>query len=101
MPQYRVTPGPRAGSGWVEEAGREGMKDFWGCIRNVNEENNYLKKTVSENFYSLKTHSTKYVDSKLTQTYQQQSFIKMINGVRKIRKTQPFTIPTKNLNTLM
>jgi hypothetical protein len=44
MPQYRGIPGPRTGSGWVEEGGREGMEDFWRCIGNVNEENTYLKK---------------------------------------------------------
>jgi hypothetical protein len=38
MPQYRGTPGPRSGSGWVEEWG-EVMGDFWDSIGNVNEEN--------------------------------------------------------------
>jgi hypothetical protein len=28
MPQYRVTPGPRSGIGWVGEWGGEGMGDF-------------------------------------------------------------------------
>jgi hypothetical protein len=37
MPQYRGTPGPRSGSGWVGEWG--GMWDFWDSIGNVNEEN--------------------------------------------------------------
>ena len=37
MPQYRGTPGPRSGSGWVGEWG--GMGDFWDSIGNVNEEN--------------------------------------------------------------
>jgi hypothetical protein len=37
MPQYRGTPGPKRGSGWV--GGGEGMGDFWDSIRNVNEEN--------------------------------------------------------------
>jgi hypothetical protein len=38
MPQYRGMPGPKSGSGWVEEWG-EGMGDFWDSIENVNEEN--------------------------------------------------------------
>ena len=40
MSQYRGTPGPKSGSGWVGEwGGGEGMGDFWGSIGNVNEEN--------------------------------------------------------------
>jgi hypothetical protein len=41
MPQYRGTPGPRSGSGWVGDCGGqgEGMGDFWDSIGNVNEEN--------------------------------------------------------------
>ena len=31
MSQYRGTPGPKSGSGWVEELG-EGMGDFWDSI---------------------------------------------------------------------
>jgi hypothetical protein len=39
-PQYRETPGPRSGSGWVGEwGGGEDMGDFWDSIGNVNEEN--------------------------------------------------------------
>jgi hypothetical protein len=38
MPQYRGTPEPKRGSGWVGEWG-EGMGDFWDSIGNVNEEN--------------------------------------------------------------
>jgi hypothetical protein len=38
MPQYRGTPGPRSGSGWVGGQGR-GMGDFQDSIWNVNEEN--------------------------------------------------------------
>jgi hypothetical protein len=38
--QYRGTPGPRSGSGWVgEQGGGEGIGDFWDSILNVNEEN--------------------------------------------------------------
>jgi hypothetical protein len=37
MPQYRGTPGPKRGSGWVGEWG--GMGDFWDSIGNINEEN--------------------------------------------------------------
>jgi hypothetical protein len=38
MPQYRGTPGPKSGSGWVGEwVG--GMGDFWDSIGTVNEEN--------------------------------------------------------------
>jgi hypothetical protein len=32
MPQYRGTPGPKRGSGWVGEWGWEGMGDFWYSI---------------------------------------------------------------------
>jgi hypothetical protein len=38
MPQYRKTPGPKSGNGWVGEWG-EGMGDFWDSIGNVIEEN--------------------------------------------------------------
>jgi hypothetical protein len=38
MPQYRGTPGPKMGSGWVGEWG-VGIGDFWNSIGNVNEEN--------------------------------------------------------------
>jgi hypothetical protein len=37
--QYRGTPGPKSGSGWVGEWGEEGMGDFCDSIGNVNEEN--------------------------------------------------------------
>jgi hypothetical protein len=37
MPQYRGTPGPKRGSGWVGEWGWVGMGDFWYSIGNVNE----------------------------------------------------------------
>jgi hypothetical protein len=36
MPQYRGTPGPKRGSGWVGEWGWVGMGDFWYSIGNVN-----------------------------------------------------------------
>jgi hypothetical protein len=39
MPQYRGTPGPKRGSGWVGERGWVGMGDFWYSIGNVNELN--------------------------------------------------------------
>jgi hypothetical protein len=40
MPQYRGTPGPKRGSGWVGEwGGGVGMGDFWYSIGNVNELN--------------------------------------------------------------
>jgi hypothetical protein len=39
MPQYRGTPGPKRGSGWVGEWGGESLGDFWDSIGNVNEEN--------------------------------------------------------------
>jgi hypothetical protein len=32
MPQYRGTPGPKRGSGWVGEWGWVGMGDFWYSI---------------------------------------------------------------------
>jgi hypothetical protein len=37
MPQYRGTPGPERGNGWVGDWG--GMGDLWDSIENVNEEN--------------------------------------------------------------
>jgi hypothetical protein len=37
MPQYRGVPGPRNGSGWVEELVGEHVGDFWDSIGNVNE----------------------------------------------------------------
>jgi hypothetical protein len=39
LPQYRVTPGPRSGSGWVGEWVRERVRNFWDSIENVNEIN--------------------------------------------------------------
>jgi hypothetical protein len=39
MPQYRGTPGPKSGNGWVGELGGRGMGDFWDSIGNVIEEN--------------------------------------------------------------
>jgi hypothetical protein len=52
MPQYRGTPGPRSGSGWVGEW----VGDFWDSIVNVNEINTQLKnqdlnKQLSERMY--------------------------------------------------
>jgi hypothetical protein len=41
MPQYRGTPEPKRGSGWVGELGWVGMGDFWYSIGNVNELNTY------------------------------------------------------------
>jgi hypothetical protein len=38
MPQYRGTPGPKRGSGWVGDWGVD-MGDLWDSIENVNEEN--------------------------------------------------------------
>jgi hypothetical protein len=39
MPQYRGTPGPKNGNGWVGEWGGEVWGDFWDSIGNVIEEN--------------------------------------------------------------
>jgi hypothetical protein len=40
MPQYRGTPGPKNGNGWVVEWGwGQGVGDFWDSIGNVIEEN--------------------------------------------------------------
>jgi hypothetical protein len=44
IPQYRGTPGPKSGSGWIGELGGRVLGDFWDSIGNVNEENTYLKK---------------------------------------------------------
>ena len=43
MPQYRGTPGPRRGSGWVGEWVGERVGDFWDSIGNVIEINTQLK----------------------------------------------------------
>ena len=39
MPQYRGTPGPKNGNGWVGECVGEGVGDFGDSIGNVIEEN--------------------------------------------------------------
>jgi hypothetical protein len=39
LAQYRGTPGPRSGSGWVGEWVGEHVWDFWDSIGNVNEIN--------------------------------------------------------------
>jgi hypothetical protein len=39
MLQYRETPGPKNGNGWVGEWAGEGVGDFWDSIGNVIEEN--------------------------------------------------------------
>jgi hypothetical protein len=44
MPQYRGMPGPRSGSGWVEEWVGERVGGFSDSIGNVNEINTQLKK---------------------------------------------------------
>jgi hypothetical protein len=44
MPQYRGTPGPKSGSGWVGEWVWERVGDFWDSIGNVNEIIPNLKK---------------------------------------------------------
>jgi hypothetical protein len=54
MPQYRETPGPKSGSGWLGEWG-EGKGGFWDSIRNINEEilNKKLKiKKISFGMFS-------------------------------------------------
>jgi hypothetical protein len=47
MPQYRGTPGPKRGSGWVGEWVGELVGDFCYSIGNVNEINTQLKKWES------------------------------------------------------
>jgi hypothetical protein len=54
-PQYRGTPGPRSGSGWVEEWGGC-MGDFWDSIGNVNEENNLILKKVTHTHTKKRTY---------------------------------------------
>jgi hypothetical protein len=44
MPQYRGTPGPRIGCGWVGEWVRERVRYFWDSIGNVNEINTKKKR---------------------------------------------------------
>jgi hypothetical protein len=39
LPQYRGTPGPRSGSGWVGEWVEEQVGDFWDSIGNVSKIN--------------------------------------------------------------
>jgi hypothetical protein len=47
MSQYRGTPGPRSGSGWMGEWVGEHVGDFWDSIGNVNEINTQLKKSIN------------------------------------------------------
>jgi hypothetical protein len=44
MPQYRGTPGPSSGSGWVGKLVEERVGDFWDSIGNIKEINTQLKK---------------------------------------------------------
>jgi hypothetical protein len=54
MTQYRGTPGPRSGSGWVGECVREGMGDFWDSTGSVNEESTQLnKKEISQKVLNI------------------------------------------------
>jgi hypothetical protein len=46
LPQYRGTPGPRSGSGWVGEWVGERVGAFWDSIGNVNEINTQLKNRI-------------------------------------------------------
>ena len=39
MPQYRGTPGPKRGNGWLGEWGWVATGDFWYSVGNVNELN--------------------------------------------------------------
>jgi hypothetical protein len=55
MPQYRGTPGPRSGSGGGRGVRREGLRDLWGSIRNVNEENTKLIKKKEKEKMKLET----------------------------------------------
>jgi hypothetical protein len=58
MPQYRGTPGPRTGSGWVGEWMGERVGDFWDSIGNVNEINTQFKKmntnSIKKTIYKIK-----------------------------------------------
>jgi hypothetical protein len=49
-PQYRGTPGPRSGSGWVGEWVGKQVWDFWDSIVNVNEIKTQLKKEKKKKF---------------------------------------------------
>ena len=53
MPQYRGTPGPRSGSGWVGESVGERVGDFWDSIGNVNEINTQFKKNKKIRSFKL------------------------------------------------
>jgi hypothetical protein len=44
MPQYRGTPGPKRGSGWVGDWGWVGMGDLWDSIENITRKIPNLKK---------------------------------------------------------
>jgi hypothetical protein len=48
MPQYRGTPGPKNGNGWVGEWGGGCVGGFWDSIGNVIEENNIIKKIIKK-----------------------------------------------------
>jgi hypothetical protein len=49
MPQYRGTPGPKRGSGWVGDWGGVDMGDLWDSIENVNKGNTSLKIFLKKN----------------------------------------------------
>jgi hypothetical protein len=53
MPQYRGTPGPRSGSGWVGEWVGEWVGDFWDSIGNVNEIKTQLKYVKKKKIWRL------------------------------------------------
>jgi hypothetical protein len=57
MPQYRGTPGPKRGSGWVGDCG-VCMGDFWDSIGNVNDENTKKKKQKQKTKTNKKKNKT-------------------------------------------
>jgi hypothetical protein len=61
MPQYRGTPGPKRGNGWVGEWGGECMRDFWDSIGNVIEENT-LKNPKKQKNKTNKQKNPKHTD---------------------------------------
>jgi hypothetical protein len=58
MCQYRGTPGPRTGIGWVGEWVGERVGDFWDSIVNVNEINTKTQQNKQTNSQKEKKKKT-------------------------------------------
>jgi hypothetical protein len=92
IPQYRGTPGPRSGSGWVGEEGEKGTGDFWDSIWNVNEENTQFKKKKQQ---QQKRKTTKQNNNNKKEAGLQKNHITLLkNGVQK-KNPSPLLVTSK------